>query len=119
MDIDTLIKYLDNPKHFFNCSKTEHLDIESISFKNDMDKNLLTFINETRTMMDKNKSVYDIHFIKQGDKYILEYRFFQKRSGGGYIGTKNIYISFIDKQILKEYLIKLQNNFTFIMGESY
>ena len=70
-------------------------------------------------MMDqKIKQFYDIHFIKQKDQYILEYRFFQ-RINCRFTGTKNIYILLSDKHILKEYLIKLQNNFTFIDGYSY
>ena len=119
MNIDELINYLYNSKHFFNCSETENLNIDSISFLNKTDDILVTFINETREMMNqKIKSVYDIHFIKQGDLYILEYRFFQKKYGERYIGTRNVYISSKDRNLLKEYLLKLQNTFTFIIGKS-
>jgi len=119
MDIDTLISYLDNSKNFLNSSETEHLDFDTISFLGKVDETLLKFINETQEMVDQNnKSLYDIHFIKQGDQYIIEYRFFQ-RINGRYAGTKNIYILLVDRDRLKEYLLKLQNNFTFITGSSY
>lgn len=116
MNIDILINHLENPKKFFNSSEIKLLNVEQILFNNKIDE-LLIFSNQTQAMIDKNSFLYDIHFIKQGDKYIIEYRFFQ-RINGRYTGTKNIYISLADKHILKQYLIKLQNNFTFIFGKS-
>lgn len=65
-----------------------------------------------------NTSLYNIHCTKKGDQYIIEYRFFQ-RINGRYTGTKNIYILLQDRHRLKEYLLKLQNNFTFIPGYSF